>query len=111
MGVGAYMPLYKYLDQRFGTATTFPVVFRKAACDLAFSIGVDLPIFLGWTAFVERADPTERLHANYPDMCKAALVLHTPLNVVMFTVVPPYMRVIVLDLCKLFVCSLLFGVC
>lgn len=98
LGPALYLPLYRWLDRRFGETATVKSVFSKVVVDdLVFSPLVEIPSFIALTSAVEGDAVAPRLKREYADCVMACWCFNIPVTIINFTVVPPPFRVIVLD--------------
>ncbi len=96
-----YLPLYAWLDRRFGARATLRSVATKVAVDdFMFVPLVEVPLFLTVTAGIEGSNARNRLVNEYRDCTLACWALNIPVTIVNFTIVPPPFRVIVLDVAE-----------
>jgi len=103
-----YLPLYSWLDRRFGTKTTLRSLVAKVVVDdFIFVPGVELPSFLIVTATVEGANVKDRFLREYRDCTLACWFFNVPVTIINFTLVPPPFRVIVLDVAECIITCLL----
>lgn len=93
------LPLYGWLDRRFGTQVTLKVLAAKVVVDdFAFVPFVELPLFLTMTSVAEGADVVSRFQREYTDCLWACWAFNIPITILNFSIVPPPFRVIVLDI-------------
>ena len=93
-----YLPFYRVLDQRVGTAISLQIVGLKVLLDDAlFSPMVELPLFFAWTATVEGGSVLDRLRSEYLSTAAAAVLFNVPVTVLNFTIVPAPFRVQFID--------------
>lgn len=103
-----YLPFYRALDARFGVAVTLQSVAAKVVLDdLLFVPGVEIPSFFVWSGTVEGKNLRELFERDYLSTLIAGLWFNIPVTILNFTVVPPHLRVLVVDVAEMAWCGIL----
>ena len=103
-----YLPFYRALDARFGVAVTLQSVAAKVVLDdLLFVPGVEIPSFFVWSGTVEGKNVRGLFERDYLSTLIAGLWFNIPVTILNFTVVPPHLRVLVVDVAEMAWCGIL----
>ena len=103
-----YLPFYRALDARFGVAVTLQSVAAKVVLDdIIFVPGVEIPSFFVWSGTVEGKNLRALFERDYSSTLIAGLWFNIPVTILNFTVVPPHLRVLVVDVAEMAWCGIL----
>ena len=96
-----YTPFYKWLDRKFGEARTIRSVGAKVFLDdFLLTPVVEIPLYTAYTSAIEGSNFSQKMKSNYMDVTLAAWCINIPISVINFTLVPPHLRVVVLDIAE-----------
>jgi len=97
-----FLPFYGFLDKRFGAnPTTAGIAAKVIADDVFFVPGVEIPLFFGWSDLANgESNFAPRFERDYKTTALAGWWYNIPITLLNFTVVPPPLRVMFLDVAE-----------
>jgi len=97
-----FLPFYGFLDKRFGANPTKAGIMAKVVADDFFFVPcVEIPLFFCWSDFFKgETDFGKRFERDYKTTALAGWWYNIPITVLNFTVVPPPLRVMFLDMAE-----------
>lgn len=102
-GVFLYLPFYAWLDRTFGASGTHikAVAAKVVLDDFIFVPAVEIPTYMAWTSTAEGDDVMARFQEHFTGAALAAWAFNVPVSLLNFTLVPPHLRIVFLDVAEL----------